>query len=365
LSGDQTLEVVVNFSVKKIFILLLAFGTFACSNDKSPKLVPVYPPAPGEKISDVGEVNKESFRPALDILFIIDDSGSMGEHQQNLSANIGLFTDAIVKTKFLDYHIGVITSTAQAGMSFGFGGNGSANCCGKLAGSPNYVERSTPNGIQALQANLLVGTNGDSREAFFDPLVMALSPQLAVGANKGFLRKDAYLALVFITDTDDQSQANDVKSTLDFLKAIKGSLDKVLVGAAYIPDSELGSAADGKCPGESEVQSLDNLPQFFKQTNALTFSLCAPDYGAKLVDLGELIATKAKTMYLQKIPKRGTIKITIGTDVLPNDSKTGWTYNPALNGIEFGPNIDWDKYPDNTYPVVDFETIPVSNLFTK
>jgi hypothetical protein len=343
-------------SMKKIAALALAIFVFGCSDDKSPKLIPVYPPAPGEKVSDVGEVSKESFRPALDILFIIDDSGSMGEHQQNLSTNIGLFTDAIVKTKFLDYHIGVITSTSGIS-SFG---SSYKNCCGKLAGNPTYIERTTPNGIQALQSNLLVGTNGDYTETFFDPIVMALSPQLAAGYNKGFIRKDAYLALVFITDTDDQSKANDVKSTLDFLKATKGSLDKVLVGAAFVPDAEFNT-----CPAESEVQSLDNLPQFFKQTNALTFSLCAPDYGAKLVDLGELIATKAKTMYLQKIPKRGTIKITIGTDVLPNDSKAGWTYNPAINGIEFGPNIDWDKYPDNTYPVVDFETIPVSNLFTK
>jgi hypothetical protein len=344
--------------MKKIFILILALGVFGCSEDESPKLVPVYPPDPSEKVSDVGEVSKESFRPALDILFIIDDSGSMGEHQQNLSSNINLFTDAIVKTKFLDYHIGVISSTTSAGFSFG----GTANCCGILIGSPKFVERKTPNGILALQANLLIGTSGDSREAFFDPIVMAFSPQNIAGANKDFLRKDAYLALVFITDTDDQSNANDVASTLAFLKNLKGSLDKVFVGAAYVPDQEYQA---GLCQGESEVLSSENLPDFFKQTNALTFSLCAPDYGAKLVDLGELLATKAKTMYLKKIPKRGTIKVTIGTDVLPNDSTKGWTYNPAINGLEFGSGIEWDKYPDNTYPVVDFETIPVSNLFTK
>jgi hypothetical protein len=344
-------------SIKGILFLALALTVFGCSEDQSPKLVPVYPPDPSEKVSDVGEVSKESFRPALDILFIIDDSGSMGPQQQNLSSNINLFTDAIIKTKFLDYHIGVITSTSGVS-SFGF--TSYKHCCGKLVGTPNFVDRNTPNGIGVLQQNLLVGIDGDSSETFFDPIVMAFSPQNIAGANKDFLRKDAYLALVFITDTDDQSSANDVQSTLDFLKTLKGSLDKVLVGAAYVPDQEYNT-----CQAEGEILSYDNLPKFFAATNALTFSLCAPDYGAKLVDLGELIATKAQTMYLKKIPKRGTIKVTIGKDILPNDSNKGWTYNPAINGLEFGPGIEWDKYPDNTYPVVDFETIPVSNLFTK
>ena len=35
------------------------------------------------------------------ILFVIDDSGSMGTHQKNLAANIDKFADSIIKTKYL------------------------------------------------------------------------------------------------------------------------------------------------------------------------------------------------------------------------------------------------------------------------
>ena len=42
---------------------------------------------------------------------------------------------------------------------------------------------------------------------------------------------------------------------------------------------------------------------------------------------------------------------------MPEDVKKGWSYNPNKIAIEFGSEIDWGLYPDNTYPQVDFEII--------
>src|SRR5690606_32546333 len=162
-----------------------------------------------------------------------------------------------------------------------------------------------------------------------------------------FLRQDAYLAIIYITDTDDQSGAGITPQNFyDFLKQLKGSPDKLFVGAAYVPDAEYKT-----CAAEAEINYTERLPVLFQLTNAMTFSLCDRQYGTKLSEIGKLLASKAQTMYLKQFPEAGTISVAIGTETLPNDPKKGWTYNPEKNALEFGTDIEWEKYPDNTFPV--------------
>ncbi len=329
--------------MKKLIFALMAMVLVSCGDDSTSYLLPYEEEIKDQKVSDVGSISKESFRPSLDILFVIDDSGSMSSHQMNLSTNITKFTDSIVKAKFLDYHIGVITSTAS-----GFGA-GAAACCGKLAGFPKFIDRNTPNGMVMLANNVMVGTNGDASEKFYDPVTMALSQPNLSGYNDGFYRPDSYLVILFITDTDDQS-VQTTEQFMSFLLQLKGSQDRFFIGAAYIPKSEYKS-----CSGESP--STTKLDTFFSITQAQFFSLCDPDYGSQLANIGQVIALKAQTMLLKSVPKQGTIKVSIGSEVLPEDVKKGWSYNPIKNAIEFGEEINWEVFPDNTFPQVDYEAI--------
>lgn len=337
----------------KIFLLsFLVFFLFGCGSDNknclflcsadSPKKLPLVKNET-EKVSETAPVGKDSFRPELDILFVIDDSGSMNTHQNNLANNIGKFADAIVRTKFLDYHIGVIAGST----SFS-----STTCCGKLDGVPLYVERSTPNSLVALKNNMLIGTSANGTEQFFDPIYMAFSSPNLTGWNAGFYRAQAHLAIIIITDTEDQSYSQTASSLYNFLLTLKGNPDKLFVAGAYIPDSEIG-----KCAGETfEIQSKQGLTDFFALTSATTFSLC-DDFGAKLANIGQKIAAKSQTMYLSQIPIPGTIKVTMDGVELPNDSKKGWAYNPSNVSIEFGSEIDWDSYSDGVYPQIEFEVV--------
>ncbi len=327
-------------------IFLSGFCFFASCTEKNPKLIPKVELETDSK-TEVAPVGKDTFQPKLDILFVIDDSGSMSEHQQNLANNISKFADAIVRTTYLDYHVGVVTSTTG-------GYYPTPKCCGKLVGAPLYVDRNTPNGINALARNMLVGTSGDYTEKFFDPIYLALSDPLLTGHNAGFYRPEANLALIFITDTEDQSIQQDAQSLYDFLLTIKGSAEKIYVAAAHIPESEIGV-----CSGEtSELEDYDGLNDFFKLTNAKTFSLC-DDFGENLAEAGESIAAKSQIMYLSKKPVPKTIKVTMDGVELPQDKLKGWAYHPEKIAIVFGPNIEWDLYPPNTFPQVDFEVAPV------
>lgn len=330
------------FSAKHILFALTLWMVVGCSDDGSNYLVPFEQDPPEEKVTDVGTISKESFRPSLDILFVIDDSGSMSSHQANLAANIPKFTEAIAKAKFLDYHIGVVTSSANIS-----GSSPTAQCCGKLNGFPTYVERSTPYGMEALASNILVGDKGDSTERFYEPVMQALTEPLLSEYNVGFYRPDSFLVLLFITDTDDQSSISS-SQFYNFLTTLKGGDDRFFVGAAYI------AKADPKCSGEGMYGKLND---FFKLAKGQTFSLCAPDYGQKLAAIGELIALKSQTMVLDRVPKQGTISITIGKDLMEENAKTGWSYNPVKNSIEFGPDIAWENYPDDTFPEINYEAI--------
>jgi len=312
-----------------------------CSDKKSSYLVPHEEPDHDEQKTEVGDVSKETFRPKLDILFVIDDSASMDTHQENLAVNIPKFTEAIGRAKFIDYHIGVITSDANSYSS-------AVSCCGMLSGSPTYVDRNTPDGLNLLASNILVGTDGDSTERFFTPAEMALSEPNLSGYNVGFYRPDSLLVILFITDTDDQSDGVSASMFKDFLVKLKGSEDKFFIGAAYIPKKDYAT-----CSGESP--STTKLDDLFKMTNAQYFSLCAPDFGEKLATIGASIATKAQTMLLDRVPKDGTISIMIGKKQLPEDVKAGWSYNPIRNSIEFGPDIKWEDFDDNAFPEVNYQ----------
>ena len=86
-------------------ISLLALSISSCS-PTSPKLQALPDP-------EVKTYNKGSFGirdPKVDILFVVDDSGSMSNHQTNLSSNIGRFLEAFFGRVSIDYHIGVVST---------------------------------------------------------------------------------------------------------------------------------------------------------------------------------------------------------------------------------------------------------------
>jgi hypothetical protein len=189
--------------------LMTTVGFITACSPESPKLVPL-PEAKPERVRDTSGI-KVSFNRSVDILFVIDDSGSMSGHQFNLAKNIGLFTAGINANQVLDYHIGVLTSNMDSSPwrpAPGYGWKGELN------GTTKFITKKTPNASRELEANLKPGIDGSGTEVFFTPVQAALTPPLVGGVNAGFYRPDSYLALVFLTDAEDQSRL----SASDFYK---------------------------------------------------------------------------------------------------------------------------------------------------
>ena len=171
----------------------------------------------------------------VDILFVIDDSVSMADKQANLAANFPNFINVLntIEGGLPDVQIGVVTSDvgtkatqdAQPGPAIGQVGNGGCSGTGKAGnlqtfGAPvngtfirdvklsdgtrqrNYDSNMTL--AQVFSTMARAGATGCGFEQHLEAMRRALNnnPQ-----NAGFLRPDAYLAVIFIADEDDCSMA--------------------------------------------------------------------------------------------------------------------------------------------------------------
>jgi hypothetical protein len=188
---------------------------------------------------------------AIDLLFVIDNSNSMLPFQQELVARFDELIDVLAGLN-ADFHIGVITTTGNANRADGGGklqdrpyAQCSATqvpdeikqaCAGFELQQPfltsGVYRVSQADGTFTIDQDRLardfrciasVGVCGAPYEAGIDSLRAALSPSTAPvpgvldTVNADFLREDAYLGVVFITDEDDCSFGDnyDVSSSND------------------------------------------------------------------------------------------------------------------------------------------------------
>lgn len=319
-------------------VLFLAIG---CAQP-DPKLVT----PPKERIVRVKDTGgtKVSFNRAVDILFVVDDSGSMQTHQENLAANVAQFTKSMIANHILDYHIGVVSSNMDSKPS------GTGAWRGELFGDVKFVTRTTPDGIDELNKNLKPGTDGSGSEMFFAPVQTALTPPTSLKENLGFYRKDAYLVVVFVTDADDQSSIAPEEFRKFLLGLKNGQADKIILYGAVIP------SGTSNCNRSSEPEPK-KIEKLFKLHGGKILGLCDGDFGKKLGSLGDdLVKRVANKLTLSRPPREGTITVAYGSQIVPNHPDRGWIFDPAKNALVFGDDIQLDGEPEGTQVEVDFLT---------
>ncbi len=164
---------------------------------------------------------------AMDILFVIDDSGSMAEEQSNLLSNFPKFVEVLEDYQTessapLEYRLGVTTTGVKRSFTqklpppfpampmTSAGPNGAL--VGGSCGFPDaWIDGPGPEVSSDFSCAAGVGTGGSGTEMPFAALQLALGDRMAPGSrNEGFYRKDenSLLVVVIITDEDDCSVAN-------------------------------------------------------------------------------------------------------------------------------------------------------------
>jgi len=177
----------------------------------------------------------------LDLLFMVDDSPSMAPLQAKLSQQLGNFMDVLtspVTGKLPDLHVAVVSSSFGGGawsnvnqcgsdgypgddggkFQQGPGGAGHGSCTMLHAGqkflasgdgSPGSAPNYDGDIRDAFQCMALLGDHGCGFESQFESVYYALykAAQPDDPDNGGFLRDDATLAVIMVTNEDDCSVA--------------------------------------------------------------------------------------------------------------------------------------------------------------
>ncbi len=196
----------------------LVFLLWACNSH--PLQLPS--PDPTGELAQYREINPIR---NVDIVFVVDNSGSMMEEQANLARNFPLFMDELAGLQGADFQIASVTSDLGAGA-------GSPNQGCNVPGGDRGVfcnvrgnDFCTRCGVDITRGRFLRTVNpnfqGNIRNVFscmstfgtggcgYEHSVGALRAALLAPENAGFIRPDAYLAFVIMTDEDDCSAPPD------------------------------------------------------------------------------------------------------------------------------------------------------------
>lgn len=208
----------------------------------------------------------------IDLLFVIDNSNSMRDEQLSLAANFNRFVNVLqnIDGGLPDVHIGIVTTDLGAGPFniSGCQGNGDNGLLqnaptggGCNAPSDRYIsDIAGANGtrIRNYQGSLAetfsciaqVGVTGCGFERPLDAMVRALDGSNL--ANEGFLRPEALLAVVIISDEDDCSVVDpnmyDSSQSQDNINSVLGPLSSFRC-------FEFGVRCDPDTPREAGVRS--------------------------------------------------------------------------------------------------------------
>ena len=235
----------------------------------------------------------------IDVLMVIDDSGSMSDKKTVLSnALITVFTTlGPLLNPACSLHIGATTTDAYANnppecQTVGalVQADQSGTPCSFVDGHPYATLADFPNPF-ALTCISQVGSGGSADETPIDALLSVFNPMLAA-CNDGFIREDAQLIVVLLTDEEDDDKdaqghngsGGPAQSWKTALKNLKPEADTYFVGilgdgdpvCAWMPI--FGMDPDGD--GAEDSPLLRGLVQSYPEEQHLLASICELDAAA-------------------------------------------------------------------------------------
>jgi hypothetical protein len=163
--------------------------------------------------------------PELDLLLVVGDGPNMGPIQAQLAQKIPALIEWAVHAK-VDLHLGVITTDASQG-----------GCMGAGTAVPNYfLGIATPKNFASIAARIQHGTTGSTPERGLQSAAAAFGPAATTSCNAGFRRSGAELAVVVVSDEEDESPAS-VHYSVDILRSAASPCGKL---SAIAPSSMHG-----------------------------------------------------------------------------------------------------------------------------
>ena len=228
----------------------------------------------------------------MDIVFVIDNSQSMKEEQENLAKNFPEFVKVINEYKTeagdsLDYRVAITTTDdgADQGKFRKGRGQGADQTCDPGPNNKPWLERTDADISGYFSCRAQVGTLGTNVERPLEAAKLSVTARIddgqnALGGTTSFIREDALLAFVILTDEDEGSatggevtpaplkEAGLYTTDFDKVKIFRGRWAAAVIAGDRGCESPLGKAADAV-----------RLKQFITSTgkNGVFHSICDGD----------------------------------------------------------------------------------------
>lgn len=307
-------------------LTILALVGVACQGEQGfvadlPEL-DIGAPAPPEEVTKT-DVIVQVTTPEVDILYTIDDSGSMGPEQELLVQNFPVFIGYFVGSG-LDYHVGVVSTDMQNNAKKG-----------KLqqAGGHKWIEPTTPNPEGVFTAMASLGIRGSITERGLGATYAALET-LENTFNAGFYRDEAAVHTVCVTDEPDHSVTINLQEFINWYDGLKQDED----------DRSFSSIVSTRFGGE--------YAQVSREIGGIVFDIAEENWGEVLDRLGVQASGLKREYYLSEQPVIGSVQVEVeqtlpGGKLLVQDFKEAifddegmhieghWTYSEIRNSITF------------------------------
>ncbi len=239
-------------------------------------------------------IETETFRQVsstakkLDIVWIIDNSGSMADEQSALGTNFSAFINEFI-TKDVDFKMAITTTDVS-----------SADRKGRMVTDSNTRLTSAQAQSNELRFKddfrrmVRVGTSGSGNEKGLEAAEGFMQKHAT-----SFLRPDAYLAVVVVSDEEDQSPRA-VTFYTDYLKSFKAQAG--LVKVYTIADVNRTNSGNGITTG------ADRYMEASTQTAGSVADIRA-DFYRTLSEMGDSIINLLDSFALAHDPAAGTLRV--------------------------------------------------------
>ncbi len=260
----------------------------------------------------------------VDILLVVDNSCSMQPYQEKLSQNFAQFI-SFFEAAAVDYQIGVVTT----GVTTAFA-NPDAGCpqqvINNLPGAGELVDQVilTPetDGADALFTEVVnVGICGSGAEMGLEAAYLALTAPLINNHNQGFLREEAGLSLIFVSDEQDLSPRG-VNDYTNAFREIKGQRERDIYNSSALVMTDMSVCTqEQRTYGSRGTRYLDVADQ----SSGITGNICDSDFESIVTELSLNSSRLLNTFFLSATPDPSTLMVTVDDEEIPCDAGV-WTY---------------------------------------
>lgn len=318
--------------MNKLLILLLLLSFISCKQKNGfDDYLHQNNPAAQERANNGHPLATLNVEGEIDILWVIDNSGSMQTIQNNVIANSKIFMEQFVKQKYIKWKMGLISTDKRDRPRIGF----------DVAFDSTLVDHSDPTSLdqvvnQFQNAVSGLGTDGSASEYTFYNILRLIQEY---DAKIPFIRSNAHLAIIMVTDEVEQSnEFGSQYQALTFLNTIRAYVNPQrqirFYGAFDFKDLKDCNSSWGDSYAGSAFEEI------ITETGGFHISACVSDFGNKLVEVGKDIASLAgrPSLLLKDRPKVETLKVYYENKLLPPGKQEDggfWFYEEEFNTINF------------------------------